>query len=77
MKIIQRNYHFSNMKKQVMSYIKKYYFYQINKYTTYIKYKQPQIIETSERSWHIITIDFIIKLLKLKDLITGIKYNTI
>ena len=39
-KIIQRNYHFLNIKKQMASYIKKCHPYQINKHTIYVKYGQ-------------------------------------
>ena len=60
-----------------MSYIKKCHLCQINKYTIYIKYEQSQIIKTPEQSWHTITIDFVVKLLKSKNSVIGIEYNVI
>ena len=44
-KIIQKNCHFSNIRKQMMSYIKKYHPYQINKHIMHTKYGQLQIIK--------------------------------
>ena len=39
-KVIQRNYHFLNIREQMTSYIKKYCFYQINKHIIHTKYGQ-------------------------------------
>ena len=35
------------------------------------------MIEILERLWHIIIMDFVVKLLKSKDLVTGIEYDII
>ena len=77
MRAIQRNCHFSGMKKHVASFISKCEQCRKNKHDTHKAYNVPQKIEPATRKWQSIIIDFIIKLPKSKDPVTGVTYNNI
>ena len=77
MRAIQRNCHFSKIKKHVANFISKCEQCRKNKYNTYKTYDVSQKIKPVTRKWQSIIMDFIIKLPKLKDLVTKIIYNNI
>ena len=76
-KIIQKNYYFFKMKYYVTKYITKYMQCQRNKYLTYNMYNKTQVIKLFDTPWKKIIMDFIIKLLKSKDLIAKVFYDLI
>ena len=75
--ILQRSCYFKNMQARVRAYVKKCRNCQQNKYSTYIKYGSQKTISLLNGPWQEITMDFITKLLKNRDLATGIQYNSI
>jgi transposase InsO family protein len=77
MELIQRNYHFKNMKKKVEDYIKKCADCQRNKHATHAQYGESQAIEIPSRPWEDIAMDFITDLPWSEDPVTGYKYNAI
>jgi hypothetical protein len=54
-----------------------YNIYIRNKVSRYVLYKIIQSLDIPKTSWTLIILDFIIKLLLSRDLIIGIKYNSI
>jgi hypothetical protein len=76
-KLIQRNYHFPNMRQQVERYIKKCIHCQKNKHATHAKYGEAQTMELPTSPWEDIAMDFITDLPESADKVTGYKYNGI
>ena len=77
MQAIQKNCHFSKMKKHVASFISKCKQCRKNKHDTHKAYDAPQKIETAIKEWQSVTMDFIVKLPKSKDPVTGVIYDSI
>ena len=75
--LIQRRYHFLNMRKAVEDYIRQCSTCAQNKSTRHKPYGKQQQIEAPQQVWQEITMDFIVKLPLSKDTITDIKYNSI
>ena len=65
------------MKKHVTKFIKQCNNCQKNKHSIHKKYGVMQIIPKLKKQWQLVTIDFIIKLLKFRNLVTNIEYNSI
>ena len=74
--LFSQNYYFPEIKK-IEYYISKYSNYQYNKYNIYIPYRYIQFAKIIKYFWQEITINFIIKLLKSENYITGVLYNSI
>ena len=65
------------MKRYITSFISKCEQCRKNKYNIHKAYNAPQKIEPATKKWQLIIINFIIKLPKLKNPITGVIYNNI
>ena len=76
-KTIQWNCYFEKMKKCIIKFIKQCNNCQKNKHLIHKKYGIMQIIPKLKKQWQLITMDFITKLLKFKNLITNVEYNSI
>ena len=70
--ILRKSCYFKNMQARVWAYIKKCRNCQWNRHSTHTKYSPRKIISLLKGLWQEITMDFIIKLSKSRDLITGI-----
>ena len=75
--LISQNYYFLGIRKKVECYISKCQNCQLNKYSIYILYRLIQYIKIDDYLQQNITMDFIVRLLKSKDISTDIKYNNI
>jgi hypothetical protein len=75
--LIQRNYHFPNMRQKVERYIRKCIQCQKNKHATHAKYGEAQAMELPTAPWEDIAMDFITDLPESADEVTGYKYNGI
>ena len=75
--IIQRNCYFLRMRSCITNYITKCVQCQCNKHATYAMYGETTVMLLLEALWEEITMDFITKLLKSKDPIILIMYNSI
>ena len=75
--LLSRNYYFPGIRKKVEQYINKCQNYQLNKHITHVSYKYIQYAKIADYLWQNITMDFIVKFLKLEDSATGTKYNSI
>ena len=76
-KTIQRNCYFNKIKNHVTNFIKQCESCQKNKHFIKKKYGNPEIIKKPDRPWKFVNIDFITKLSKSKDPITGVEYDSI
>ena len=65
------------MKKHITEFIKQCNNCQKNKYLIYKKYGIMQVIPKPKKQWQLVMMDFITKLLKFKNLITNVEYNSI
>ena len=65
------------MKQHVETYVRKCFSCQKNKHITYVKYGEIQYQKSSKSSWNKITMNFIIKLSRSKNLATVIEYDSI
>ena len=65
------------MKKYVTKFIKQCNNCQKNKHLIYKKYGIIQIILKPKKQWQLVTMDFIIKLLKFKNLVINVEYDSI
>ena len=59
------------------SFILKYEQCRKNKYDIYKVYGASQKIEPAIKEWQLVIMDFIVKLLKLKDPVIGVMYDNI
>ena len=75
--ILRKNCYFKNIQARVQIYIEKCKSCQQNKYSIYIKFGSRKTILLPDGSQQEIIINFIIKLPKSRDPITGIQYNSI
>ena len=75
--MISRNYYFPGMRKKVEYYINKYQNGQLNKHSTHAPYEQIQYTKIAKYLWQKITINFIVKLSRSKDINMGVKYDSI
>ena len=75
-KIIQRNCYFKNIKLHIKNFIRQCESCQKNKHSIYIN-RIPQTIESAEKLWQSVIIDFITKLLVLKNPVTKVAYDSI
>ena len=64
---IRRNFVFLAIRQKVSSYIRKCESYQKNKALRHAKYSKLQFQEPPDEPWKEVTIDFIVKLPKLRD----------
>ena len=76
-KLLSQNYYFLGIRKKVEYYISKCQNCQLNKYTIYAPYRYIKYTKIIDYLWQNITINFIIKLPKSKDISIGVKYNSI
>ena len=65
------------MKKHITNFISKCEQCRKNKYNIYKAYNISQKIKPVIRKWQLVTINFIVKLSKLKDPITEVIYNNV
>lgn len=77
LQLLRRNCQFSHMRQHVEAYIKRCLSCQQNKHATHAAYGEIQYQESSKSSWNEVTMNFIIKLSKSKDLITKKEYDAI
>ena len=75
--MIQRNYHFANIKKYIIDFIIKYKNCQKNKHNIIKNISNNIIIKKLIKLWQSVIINFIIKLLKFKNPVIKIEYNNI
>jgi len=75
--LLQREYATPRLRAHVKKYIKEYIQYQQNKSARHAKYRQIQFALVPDIPWKDVTMDFIIKLPKSKDLVTGNTFNSI
>lgn len=74
---IRRNFAFPHMRTKVANYIKKCDGCQKNKASRHAKYGNLQFTEPPEQPWSEVTMDFIVKLPKSRDLVNGTNYDSV
>ena len=77
LQLLRQHYQFSNIRQVVKTYIKRYLSCQQNKHNTHASYNEIQYQKLSKSLQNEVTINFIIKLLKLTNLAIEEKYNSI
>ena len=77
MKLISWNYYFLLMRQKMKKYIQQYKQCQKSKSRKHKSYEKWQSFNISNKSWQLITVNFIVKLSKFKKLITKFEYNSI
>jgi len=75
--LLQREYATPRLRTHVEKYIKEYIQCQQNKSARHAKYGQIQFAPVLDTPWKDVTMDFVIKLPKSKDLVTGDIFNLI
>ena len=76
-KRFKRYFNFLRAKVTITTVVKDYKVYVRTKVSRYKLYKEFQILSVFERAWGSVTIDFIIKLFKFKNLVNNTSYNNI
>ena len=77
MQLLRQNCQFPRMRQKVETYIKKCFNCQKNKHATHVMYEEIYYQQSSITSWEEIIMNFIIKLLKFKDSIINVVYDSI
>jgi len=74
---VNRDYYFPRLQKIMKTVINECYMCHTSKSDRHMPYSKLQPNEAPRRKWQIIIMDFIIKLSLSKDLLTGVKYDSI
>ena len=74
---LSRGYYFLGIRKVVKDVVSLYNTYIRNKATYHAPYGLIKSLETLPRPWKLITLDFVVGLLLLKDPVTGLEYDSI
>ena len=75
--LLRQNCQFSNMRQRIETYIKKCLNCQQNKHVTHVKYEKIQYMKSSKAPWNEVSMNFIIKLPKSKNLMNEETYDAI
>ena len=75
--LLRRNCQFPHMRQRIETYIEKCLSCQRNKHATHAKYEEIQYMKSSKASWDEVFMNFIIKLLKLKNSTNEETYDAI
>ena len=77
MQLLRQHCQFPHMRQKVETYIKKCFNCQQNKHTTHAEYGEIQYVKSPIEVWNEVTLNFIIKLPKSQNSVTGQHYDAI